>query len=367
MAKQDKHAGSGGGGRLRDRKARAKARRGESDRAAGQNLQPMKTDDKAKAKADDAKAKADEKRKAKAEKKAKAKADEKAKAKAKKKAKGEGKAKAKADKKRKGPKLTKAQRADRHALYQEAVQAPEADVEFFERAFRRLRGRPPVSMREDFCGTALLSCTWVQSDPERRAIGIDLDAPTLAWGREHNVDRLDASQRERVTLVQANVLDGAAERTDVTCAMNFSYNVFKTRDELRKYFEVVHDRLEDDGVFFTELFGGLEAVVALEEKRKCPGFTYVWDQASYNPISHEMLCHIHFEFSDRSKIERAFSYDWRLWTLPELRELLREVGFRDVQVYWEQVDVDGDGTGTFHPTEYEENQESWLVYIVAAK
>jgi hypothetical protein len=78
-------------------------------------------------------------------------------------------------------------------------------------------------------------------------------------------------------------------------------------------------------------------------------------------------CHIHFEFSDRSKIERAFSYDWRLWTLPELRELLREVGFRDVQVYWEQVDADGDGTGTFHPTEYEENQESWLVYIVAAK
>jgi SAM-dependent methyltransferase len=348
MAKQDKNLGIGGGGRA---KTKGKKPASRNAAAVGVGTKPA-----AKAKPDKAKAKPD---------KAKAKPDT-AKAKPPK-AKSEKGKKDKKGKKRKEAKPTKAQRADRHALYQKAVQAPEADVEFFERTYRRLRGRPPASMREDFCGTALLSCMWVQSDPERRALGIDLDAPTLDWGREHNIAELEDGQRDRVTLVQANVLDGAGERTDITCAMNFSYNVFKTRDDLRKYFAVVHDRLEDDGVFFTELFGGLEAIVELEEKRKCRGFTYVWDQASYNPISHEMLCHIHFEFSDRSKIERAFSYDWRLWTLPEVRELLREVGFRDVQVYWEEVDSDGEGTGNFHPTEHEENQESWLVYIVAAK
>ena len=365
MAKQDKNQGIGGGGRARGKaKVDARPAKGEKAKAKPEKAKAEKSKPE-KAKLEKAKPEKAKLEKAKPEKTK----PEKAKAKAKpKKAKPEKAKPEKAKgKKAKEKKPTRAERADRHELYQKAVQAPEADVEFFEKTFRRIRGRRPMSLREDFCGTALFSCMWVQSDRERTAIGIDLDGPTLEWGRQHNLAELEDKQRERVQLVQANVLDGAGARTDIVCAMNFSYNVFKTREELRKYFAVVYDRLEDDGVLFTELFGGLEAVVAIEEKRKCSGFTYVWEQASYNPITHEMLCHIHFTFPDRSKIERAFSYEWRLWTLPEVRELLREVGFRDVQVYWEEVDADGEGTGNFHPTEYEENQESWLVYIVAAK
>jgi hypothetical protein len=30
-----------------------------------------------------------------------------------------------------------------------------------------------------------------------------------------------------------------------------------------------------------------------------------------------LVCHIHFDFEDGSRLERAFSYDWRLWSLPE--------------------------------------------------
>jgi hypothetical protein len=66
-------------------------------------------------------------------------------------------------------------------------------------------------------------------------------------------------------------------------------------------------------------------------------------------------------------MKKAFTYDWRLWTIPELRELLAEVGFKHVRVFWETVDDDGDGTGEFEPTEKEENQESWLVYLAAEK
>ncbi|MBV1860670.1 MAG: class I SAM-dependent methyltransferase [Nannocystaceae bacterium] len=273
--------------------------------------------------------------------------------------KGKGRAKPK--------KKSIATRADKHKLYQAAVQSPEADVEFFSRVFKDLRGRAARSMREDFCGTGFLSCTWAASKKTRSAFGVDLDEPTLQWGREHNLAPLSEAAQARVQLANGNVLDGLGEPTDFTCALNFSYGVFKTREELRRYFEVARENLAPDGIFITELYGGFEAIVEVEEERDLDGFTYIWEQASYNPIDHHTLCHIHFEFPDGSKIRKAFTYDWRLWTVPELRELLIEAGFSDTKVYWERTDKDGDGTGDYVITEEEENQDSWLVYIVGVK
>jgi hypothetical protein len=276
--------------------------------------------------------------------------------------------KPKKEKKAKKPKKPKmADTADKHALYQDSVQTPTADVEFFEKVFREVRGRKPLSLREDFCGTAFLSATWVESDAKRTAVGIDIEPSVLDWGREHNLEKLSSKARSRVTLHAADVLDGVDGKADITCAMNFSYGVFQTRETLRRYFEVVYEHLSDHGMFFTELYGGVEAVIELEEERECEGFTYVWDQDEYNPITHHTVCHIHYKFPDGSRMKKAFTYDWRLWTIPELRELLAEVGFKHVRVFWETVDDDGDGTGEFEPTEKEENQESWLVYLAAEK
>src|SRR5690606_9950612 len=175
-----------------------------------------------------------------------------------------------------------AERADRYRLYQSSVQTPSADVAFFDRVFRKLRGRAPRSLREDFCGTGYLSATWAASHRERTALGIDIDPEPLAWGKAHNLTTISPKAAQRVQLVQADVLDGVGDRTEVACAMNFSYGVFKERELLRRYFQVVHDRLEDDGVFFTEIYGGTEAIVELEEERDCEGFTYVWQQERYN-------------------------------------------------------------------------------------
>jgi SAM-dependent methyltransferase len=256
---------------------------------------------------------------------------------------------------------------DRHALYQDAVQTPTEDVKFFTNVYRERRGRDPMALREDFCGTAYLATEWVKSHPQRTAIAVDLDEATLEWGREHNLEAADEDVARRVRLIHSDVLDVREPRVDLTCAMNFSYCVFKTREALRRYFEVVYEGLNDDGVFVTELYGGTEAITEDEEERPVGSFCYKWQCEKYNPITHETLCHITFVFPDGSKLRRAFTYDWRLWTIPELRELLNEVGFDSVTVYWENVDEDGDGTGEFRATEEEENQESWLVYVVAAK
>ena len=81
-----------------------------------------------------------------------------------------------------------------------------------------------------------------------------------------------------------------------------------------------------------------------------------------------MTCHIHFEFPDKSRLEKAFSYDWRLWTLPEIRELLSEAGFADITVYWEGTDEESnEGNGIFEPTESGDADPGWICYIVAEK
>src|SRR3569832_2888495 len=78
---------------------------------------------------------------------------------------------------------TLAKRADRHVLYQHAVQAPDYEIELFEDHYKELRGKKPRSLREDFCGTALLCVEWCKSHPKRTALGVDLCADTLVWGR----------------------------------------------------------------------------------------------------------------------------------------------------------------------------------------
>ena len=79
-----------------------------------------------------------------------------------------------------------------------------------------------------------------------------------------------------------------------------------------------------------------------------------------------MLCHIHFKFPDGSRIRRAFSYAWRLWSLPEIREVLSEAGFTRSTVYWQGTNEEsGEGNGVFEPTEQGEADASWIVYLVA--
>jgi len=264
---------------------------------------------------------------------------------------------------------TLAQRADRYALYQKAVQSPDFEVDFFLQRYRELRGGRPVLLREDFCGTALLCASWCRSARSRRAIGIDISAEALAWGRRHNLRGLG----RRVRLIQANVLEVAGPPADIACAMNFSYCVFRTRGALRHYFETVRQGLKDDGLFFLDLLGGTETMGVATEERAIPGeeATYVWEQSRFDPITHELHCHIHFRFPDGSALRRAFSYRWRLWTLPEVLELLQEAGFARTHVYWEEVAEDPEdpemlhGTGRYLPVTEAENQESWIAYLVA--
>lgn len=267
-----------------------------------------------------------------------------------------------------GRKSSQAAKADRHILYEKAVQDPVGDAADMARFFRRFRKREPKTLREDFCGTATLSTHWVKAKPGRKAVGIDLDEPTMAWGRKRHIEPAGPDVAKRVTLHKANVLDGVGSRADVVCALNFSYSCFKDRATLVEYFKVARRKCTRDGVFVLDCFGGWESMQEEENARGVDaGFTYRWEQARFDALTHETLCYIHFDFPDGSSIERAFTYDWRLWTVPELRDALLDAGFSKVHALWEKTDDDGDGTGRFFEPRFTENQESWWTYMVAER
>lgn len=265
-------------------------------------------------------------------------------------------------------KQSMADMADRHVLYEESVQCVEAEIDFVDETFKQLRGRTAKHLREDFCGTGNTSCEWVRRRNTNHAIGIDLDSEVLDWGRENKVAALKPAQAKRIELRNEDVLKAETDAMDIVLAMNFSYWLFEQRPLLQQYFERVRAALTDDGILFLDAFGGYDAPRVLKERTKFKTHTYIWEQAAFNPVNNHMRCHIHFKMKDGSKLEKAFSYEWRLWSLPEIRELLLDAGFSKATVYWQGDDEEtGEGDGEFYPTEEGEADAGWLAYIVAEK
>jgi SAM-dependent methyltransferase len=254
---------------------------------------------------------------------------------------------------------------DRHALYEESVQCPEADIEFFDRIYHEWRGAVPRVLREDFCGTAAIAAAWVRMRPTNEALAVDLDGPTLKWGKRVHIDPLGAAAK-RLHVRQADVRAIRAPRADVTAALNFSYMVFHDRADLREYFRRTRAALAPKGVFILDIFGGWESQALTTETRRKKGFTYVWQQARFDPISHLTRFYIHFRFRDGSEMKRAFTYDWRLWTITEVREILAEAGFRRTAIYWEGTDpFTRKGNGIFRKMARTASCPGWIAYIVA--
>ena len=262
---------------------------------------------------------------------------------------------------------TMADAADIHDLYERSVQYVEGEVEFMQSTFKSLAGRTAYLFREDFCGTASSSCQWVRQGKEFQAIGVDIEPSVLEWGRKNKISKLPVEDQARVSLIESDVLTVDTPSVDLLAAFNFSYFIFDTRDSLRAYFRRAFESLKDDGVFFLDMFGGPEAQQELKEKTKHKGFTYVWHQAKFHPVTNFIRCHISFRFPDGSRIKKAFTYEWRLWSAPEIRELLIEAGFSKATIYWEGEDEDGDGNGEFTADEKGEADLAWIAYVVAEK
>jgi len=256
--------------------------------------------------------------------------------------------------------------ADRYALYESAVYDPDADLDFLDRVFRENNRPYPMVLREDFAGTCKLAAIWVDSNEERTAHCLDLDPEPLAYGARQHFPKIGDAVK-RIEVLEENVLTAETPPADILTAFNFSYWIFKERAVMLEYFKRAYDHVKEGGAFVLDIQGGPDVQTECEETREEDGFYYVWRTGSMDAITGDSICSISFEFADGSSLDNAFVYDWRIWHLTELKDLLSEAGFERVQVYWEGSDEDGEGNGDFQLTKSEENEEAWIAYIVAWK
>lgn len=262
---------------------------------------------------------------------------------------------------------------DKYRLYEHAVQSPDSEVAFWDKAYTEIRLGHPLRMREDFCATFLNACEWVKTDENRIAYAVDIDPVPLNYGKNNHLIQLSEDQQQRVHVMQADVFDIKVPPVDLITVSNFSICFLKQRAQLLAYFKQAYHALDSNGLLCVDLLGGTDVEDEDYEERKVsiPGqrrsFTYIWEQDYFNPITRETLFHIHFRIKKGKEIRKAFSYDWRMWTIPELSDAMKEVGFADVAVYWEGDDGEGGGDGEYTRQTKAENCQSWIAYIVGIK
>ncbi len=254
---------------------------------------------------------------------------------------------------------------DKYYYYHTSVQSPKIDVKFFNKAYKDIRNQEAKVLREDFCGTFSISCEWVKLSPNKKAIGIDLDLEPIEYGKTNYLSALNPEQQEKVLVLNKDVMIGSNPQADIVSASNFSYYIFKKRDKLREYFKAAYKGLKENGIFIVDCFGGTATTEPVEEETEHDeGFSYFWDQDSFDPVSNFAQFYIHFQRNGETKREKVFSYDWRMWSIPEIRETMLEAGFKDTAVMWEGTDKNGDGNGKFIRVTQGEHCESWIAYII---
>ncbi|KAJ4978244.1 hypothetical protein NE237_009024 [Protea cynaroides] len=312
-------------------------------------------------------------------------------------------------------------------LYQQSVQSPKGDISYLQKFFLMfVGGRSPLHLQEDFCGTALLCTEWLRSDTRRTAVGVDLDLEALAWCLENNVDKIGVDGCSRMSLFHGNVLqplnaklvknkpldlitnitlddceehpetvapestllldpnssmDDATKRNcslparDIVCAFNYSCCCLHRRADLILYFRHVLDTLSQrGGIFVMDIYGGTSSERKLRLQRRFPNFTYVWEQAEFDIIHRTTRISLHFHLQNQKKLRHAFSYNWRLWSLPEIKDCLEEAGFQFVHFWIRPMPDTGEmrtseGFYAGRDIKYEEmstfqQDDAWNAYII---
>ena len=97
---------------------------------------------------------------------------------------------------------------------------------------------------------------------------------------------------------------------------------------------------------------------------------YTWEQREADPLTGEVVDAMHFRVLRDGVVEQdlpdAFVYRWRLWSVPELRDAMRDAGFASSDVYPRTPDArDDDGVLHVRPLhDPDEVDESFDVLVV---
>lgn len=234
--------------------------------------------------------------------------------------------------------------------YELCVQGPGPLAAFL----RAVHGHKPHALREDFCGTAALSRTWI-TDGRSSAIpasarAVDLDHTVLARARVAALAEDIAMDSPRaLTLIAADAIRAPVtlhDLCDVIFVGNFSIGYIHHRATLIDYLRRSRDRLQLSttrrGIFVCDTYSGPSAFTpgSVTRMHAAPDgqlIRYTWQQKHADALTGMVTCVLHFQIErDGDVLARfpdAFTYHWRLWSIPELREAMLEAGFSRTEVY----------------------------------
>jgi hypothetical protein len=242
---------------------------------------------------------------------------------------------------------------------------------------RAVHGGWPRVLREDFSGTGALARAWVseavRGETSSQSIAVDFDRGVLARAKRmathESVQRLMRFQRQRA--------EACRIRADIIAATNFPVGYCHDRAELVQYLTTARRSLKRNGVFFCDTYGGSRSMTTGITTRSVRGpkgerVRQIWDQRRVDPLNGRVLDVISFEVMHNGRTKRypdGFVYDWRLWSIPELRDAMIEAGFRSTEVYHRLGDaVDHEGRLYVRPLDGEEAEtelgDDWVVYVV---
>lgn len=247
---------------------------------------------------------------------------------------------------------TLAERADVQVAYAAALQPrPQDDVRFYNAVFQSTYGRAPRLLREDFAGTFQVAICWAKQHEDCVSHAVDFDGPTIEWGTKNYLRYEPQDVQARVHPLCADVLElprPGMPLFDVVGANNYSHCTFKTPALMEEYFATAFRALPEEGLFIVDCYGGPESEgTSVEEIASYTipigegveaSFDYVYEQASYDPVTRHQVVKVHFHFEDDSWMRDAFSYEWRVWQIEELRACMTKVGFVRTGVFIDDFD-----------------------------
>ncbi len=257
---------------------------------------------------------------------------------------------------------------NRFDLYELCVQNTPGMVRFLLAA----HAGSPRTLREDFSGGAALCKAWVgpgSNGSLRRAIAIDIDpVPLKRVAKVPGITSRAADVRE------------ADDKADIIAALNFPLGYWHTRADLVAYLKLCRRRISRGGIFVGDLYGGADAFSPLTMSRRFRGpkgerIGYTWEQEAADPVTGLVRNALHFEVSPprgqpaRTRtLRRAFTYHWRLWSIPEFSQAALDAGFSKVDVYDQDAGaLDSDGNLHIRPARGEDLDGNYVVYVVARR
>eukprot|EP00249_Psilotum_nudum_P014026 c24627_g1_i3 orf=255-1187(+) len=165
-------------------------------------------------------------------------------------------------------------------------------------------------------------------------------------------------------------------KADIVCAFNYSCCCLQKRSDLILYLKhALQSISQDGGIFVMDLYGGMSSECSLKVYRHFGNFTYIWEQDEFDVITRTSRISLHFRLKNNQVLRHAFTYRFRLWSLPEVRDCLEEVGFDSIHFWMRSMpEMQGQGEQEIEDNDarYEEmgnfnQQDAWNAYIVAVR